>query len=127
MSTIAVVEDNADNRLLLQAILDGLYELVEYENGTEALVGLAASLPDLVLLDISLPGMDGNEILARIRADESMRRLPVIALTAHAMAGDREKYLAAGFNDYITKPIVDETILLSSIDRWLATSRGGPR
>jgi CheY-like chemotaxis protein len=123
MTTIAVVEDNADNRLLLQAILDGLYELVEYENGTDALSGLAASLPDLVLLDISLPGMDGNEILTRIRANESLKRLPVIALTAHAMSGDREKYLAAGFNDYITKPIVDETILLSAIERWLATSR----
>jgi CheY-like chemotaxis protein len=125
MNTIAVVEDNADNRLLLQAILDGLYDLVEYENGIDALAGLSASLPDLVLLDISLPGMDGNEILARIRADESLRRLPVIALTAHAMAGDREKYLAAGFNDYITKPIVDETILLEAIEKWLAASRDG--
>ena len=123
MTTIAVVEDNADNRLLLQAILEGLYDLVEYENGTDALAGLAASLPDLVLLDISLPGMDGNEILARIRADAMLRTLPVIALTAHAMSGDREKYLASGFNDYITKPIVDETILLSAIERWLATPR----
>ena len=123
MTTIAVVEDNADNRLLLQAILDGQYDLVEYENGVDALAGLAASLPDLVLLDISLPGMDGNEILARIRADTALRRLPVIALTAHAMSGDREKYLAAGFNDYITKPIVDETILLAAIERWLLTTR----
>jgi CheY-like chemotaxis protein len=125
MTVIAVVEDNADNRLLLQAILDGLYELVEYENGIDALAGLTASLPDLVLLDISLPGMDGNEILARIRADAALRRLPVIALTAHAMAGDREKYLTAGFNDYITKPIVDETILLGAIDKWLKISRAG--
>ncbi|HEY2027353.1 MAG TPA: response regulator, partial [Gemmatimonadaceae bacterium] len=77
---------------------------------------------DLVLLDISLPGMDGNEILARIRRDNRLRRLPVIALTAHAMSGDREKYLAAGFNDYITKPIVDETILLGAISRWLAAA-----
>ena len=126
MTTIAIVEDNADNRLLLQAILDGLYDLVEYENGTDALAGLAASLPDLVLLDISLPGMDGNEILARIRADNVLRKLPVIALTAHAMSGDREKYLAAGFNDYITKPIVDETLLLAAIDRWLVAARGRP-
>ena len=125
MTQIAIVEDNADNRLLLQAILDGLYELVEYENGIDALAGLKASLPDLVLLDISLPGMDGNEILARIRADEGLRRLPVIALTAHAMAGDREKYLTAGFNDYITKPIVDETILLGAIEKWLAAAREG--
>src|ERR1700704_2749009 len=123
MTTIAVVEDNADNRLLLQAILDGLYAGVEYENGGDALAGLAASLPDLVLLDISLPGMDGNEILARIRANEALKQLPVIALTAHAMSGDREKYLAAGFNDYITKPIVDETILLTAIERWLAAPR----
>ena len=123
MTTIAIVEDNADNRLLLQAILDGSYDLVEYENGTDALAGLAASLPDLVLLDISLPGMDGNEILACIRADDKLRHLPVIALTAHAMAGDREKYLRAGFNDYITKPIVDETILLAAIERFTRSSR----
>ena len=68
MRHIAVVEDNADNRLLLQAILDGEYSLVEYDNGVDALAGLSASLPELVLLDISLPGMDGNEILLRIRA-----------------------------------------------------------
>ena len=125
MNTVAVVEDNADNRLLLQAILDGLYDVVEYENGVDALAGLAAQLPDIVLLDISLPGMDGNEILARIRADDQLRRLPVIALTAHAMAGDREKYLAAGFNDYITKPIVDETLLLSAMEKWIAAGRDG--
>ena len=125
MKTVAVVEDNADNRLLLQAILDGLYDVVEYENGGDALAGLAAALPDLVLLDISLPGMDGNEILARIRADEALRRLPVIALTAHAMAGDREKYLAAGFDDYITKPIVDETLLLAAMEKWIAAGGEG--
>jgi CheY-like chemotaxis protein len=125
MTTIAVVEDNADNRLLLQAILEGLYDVVEYENGADALTGLSASLPDLVLLDISLPGMDGNEILSRIRKNDALKRLPVIALTAHAMSGDREKYLAAGFNDYITKPIVDETILLTAIERWLTAPRDG--
>ena len=125
MNTVAVVEDNADNRLLLQAILDGLYDVVEYENGVDALAGLTAHLPDLVLLDISLPGMDGNEILARIRADATLRRLPVIALTAHAKASDREKDLAAGFNDYITKPIVDETLLLRAMDKWIAAGKAG--
>ena len=119
MTTIAVVEDNADNRLLLQALLGERYDLVEFDNGADALAGLSASLPDLVLLDISLPGMDGNEILSRIRGDDRLRSLPVIALTAHAMAGDREKYLEAGFNDYITKPIVDEEVLIEAIERWL--------
>jgi CheY-like chemotaxis protein len=109
--TIAVVEDNADNRLLLGAILRDRYQIVEYENGPDALEGLARSLPDLVLLDISLPGMDGNEILSEIRRDGRMRHLPIIALTAHAMAGDRERFLDAGFND---------SLLIKAIDRWLS-------
>jgi CheY-like chemotaxis protein len=120
VSSLAVVEDNADNRLLLQAILGDTHDLVEYENGQDALAGLARSRPDLVLLDISLPGMDGNEILQRIRADKSLASLPVIALTAHAMSGDREKFLAAGFDDYVTKPIVDESLLFAAIKRCLA-------
>jgi CheY-like chemotaxis protein len=123
MTTIAVVEDNEDNRLLLHALLGGEYDLVEYENGTDALAGLRARRPDIVLLDISLPGMDGNEILEHIRADQALRTLPVIALTAHAMSGDREKYLAAGFDDYVMKPIVDETILTGAIRRGLANRR----
>ena len=118
-STLAVVEDNADNRLLLDAILGDRYRIVEYENGVDALAGLTREPPDLVLLDISLPGMDGNEILARIRADAALKHLPVIALTAHAMAGDRERLLANGFDEYITKPIVDETLLIDAIERLL--------
>src|SRR5579862_3946505 len=113
MKRIVLVEDNADNRLLVQVILSDLYDVASYENGPDALEGIANQKPDLILLDISLPKMDGNEILRRIRADETIRDLPVIALTAHAMAGDREKYLASGFTDYVTKPIVDEEVLLS--------------
>lgn len=115
--TIAVIEDNPDNRLLLQAILGDAYDIAEYDNGTDALAGMRASPPNVVLLDISLPAIDGNEILARIRADATLKQVPVIALTAHAMTGDREKYLAAGFDEYITKPIVDEAILLAAIHR----------
>ena len=120
--TIAVVEDNPDNRLLVQVILESLYDVTEYENGFTALEGLAKQKPDLVLLDVSLPGMDGAEVLRRIRADGVLRDLPVIALTAHAMTGDREKFLAAGFDDYVTKPIVDETVLLDAIQKLLARS-----
>jgi two-component system, cell cycle response regulator DivK len=119
MKKIAVVEDNPDNRLLVQVILEPFYEVVEYENGLAALEGLPKEKPDLVLLDISLPEMDGAEVLRRLRTDVQLRALPVIALTAHAMAGDREKYIAAGFNDYVTKPIVDENILLAAIQRLL--------
>jgi len=119
MKIIAVVEDNPDNRLLVRVILEPDYEVVEYETGGEALAGLPSHKPDLVLLDISLPEMDGTEVLRRIRADESLRALPVIALTANAMAGDREKYIAGGFDDYVAKPIVDEALLLEAIRRHL--------
>ena len=117
---VAGVEDNADNRLLLRALLGDLSTLVEYETGAEALDGFARRAPEVVLLDISLPGMSGVEVLARIRADQRLRRLPVIALTAHAMTGDRERYLAAGFDDYVSKPIVDERVLLRAIERCAA-------
>ncbi len=120
--TVAVVEDNPDNRLLVQALLEDHYDLVEYETGGAALAGLRASLPDLVLLDISLPEMDGADVMREIRADPALRRLPVIALTAHAMTGDREKFLAAGFDEYVTKPIVDDSILLDAIARLLAAA-----
>lgn len=119
---IAVVEDNPDNRLLVQALLEEMYEISEYETGTDAVEGLEEDDPDLILLDISLPEMDGTEVLRWVREHGTLQDVPVIALTAHAMAGDREKYLAAGFNDYVTKPIVDEAVLLEAIDRWLSQS-----
>ena len=117
--TIALVEDNADNRMLVRAFLDGEFEITDYENGTEAVAGIIGARPDLVLLDVSLPEMDGTEVLRRLRAEPALAGLPVVALTAHAMSGDREKYLALGFDDYVTKPIVDETILLSAIARHI--------
>lgn len=116
---IAVVEDNPDNRLLVSAILGDDFQIAEYETGKQAVEGIDDDRPDLVLLDISLPEMDGTEVLEWIRDQDGLEELPVIALTAHAMAGDREKYLAKGFDDYVTKPIVDEAVLLDAIERWL--------
>ncbi len=119
MKRIAVVEDNPDNRLLVRVILESLYEVTDYDNGFTALDGLKQQKFDLVLLDVSLPEMDGTEVLKRIRADEQLHDLPVIALTAHAMAGDREEFLGLGFDDYVAKPIVDETLLLTAIEKLL--------
>jgi two-component system cell cycle response regulator DivK len=127
VTTVAVVEDNADNRMLFRGILESAYEVQDYESGIEALGKLEHAVPTVVLLDISLPGMDGVEVLAHIRASSALRHLPVIALTAHAMAGDREKYLACGFDDYVSKPIVDERDLLGAIERLLARAPAAVR
>ncbi len=118
MRKIAVVDDNADNRLIIRTILEDQYEIVEFSAGMEAIEGFRKNRPDVVILDISLPEMDGTEILRRIREDTQLYDLPVIALTAHAMVGDREKYLSAGFNDYVPKPILDMNVLFSTIRRW---------
>ncbi|MEX2531393.1 MAG: response regulator [Gemmatimonadota bacterium] len=125
MPIIGVVEDNPDNRLLVRAILEDIYEIVEYETGREALDAFRAAPPDLVLLDISLPGMDGTEVLRYMRDDTRLATVPVIALTAHAMTGDRERYLAEGFDDYLSKPIVEEEVLTDAIARLLSRGRKG--
>ncbi len=116
---LALVEDNPDNRLLVQAILEDHFEIDEYENGIEALAGMEACPPALVLLDISLPGMDGTEVFQRMQETEGLRGLPVIALTAHAMTGDRERFLGLGFDHYMTKPIVDVDALIEAIEALL--------
>jgi CheY-like chemotaxis protein len=119
MKRVAVVEDNPDNRLLVSVILEELYTITEYETGMDALRGFAEELPDVVLLDISLPEMDGVEVLGHIRRDDRFKDLRVIALTAHASPVDRERFMQAGFDEYVTKPIVDEKVLLDAIDRQL--------
>ena len=119
MHRVAVVDDNADNRLIIRTILEDQYEIFEFSSGIEAIQGFRKNRPDVVILDISLPEMDGTEILRRIREDAELHDLPVVALTAHAMVGDREKYLAAGFNDYVAKPILDMNVLFSTIQRWV--------
>jgi len=120
VKTIILIEDNADNRLLTQAILESEYEVICFEDGLSALSGLASTNPDLILLDISLPGMDGLEVLKKIRTMEKISHIPVVALTAHALPGDKEHFLRQGFNDYITKPIINDSILFSTIQKWIS-------
>jgi len=119
MHKIAVIEDNPDNRLLIQAILEDLYEISEYESGSAALADFPVNLPDLILLDISLPEMDGPEVLRKIRDVDEWKDIPIVALTAHVMSGDRERFLSLGFDEYVEKPIVDENILIGIIEKLL--------
>jgi CheY-like chemotaxis protein len=119
MKRIAIVEDNPDNRMLVCTLLEEDYELVEYEDGMSALSHLQEVNPDLVLLDISLPGMDGCAVLAQIRRTHPLSSIPVIALTTHGMDGDREKLLEQGFDGHVNKPMVDRTELLEAIEALL--------
>ena len=103
---IMVVEDNDDNRqLVLKVLARRGYEVVGVVDGNEALERLNAINPDLILMDINLPDMDGYEVTRLIRQQEKFATLPIVALTAHAMVGDEEKSLSAGCDAYITKPI----------------------
>jgi CheY-like chemotaxis protein len=122
VKTIAVVDDNPVNRRLIRAILKKHYEITEYGTGKEAVEGIPNDSSSLVLLDISLPDIDGTEVLRQLRAHPQLRTMPVIAVTAHALAGDRERFLQAGFNDYLSKPIVDVNELVQTVARHLAVS-----
>ena len=103
---IMVVEDNEDNRELIIKILRlRNFEVIGVEDGFQALEVVGKIAPDLILMDISLPGMDGYEVIRRIKATEDLRHIPIIALTAHAMRGDEAKSLAAGCDAHISKPI----------------------
>lgn len=116
MKQIALVEDNADSRTLLKILLERSYQIDEYENGLDALEGIRLHKPDLVIMDIFLPGMNGDDVLRRIREDSELRDLPVVAFTAHSTEHDRRKYLAIGFDEYISKPIVDVEFFRRTID-----------
>jgi two-component system cell cycle response regulator DivK len=103
---ILVVEDNEKNMKLVRDVLNAKgYETLEATTGADAVALAAEHIPDLVLMDIQLPDIGGAEALARLRADARTNSIPVLALTAQAMHGDRERFLAAGFDGYISKPV----------------------
>jgi CheY-like chemotaxis protein len=106
MKTILIAEDYAANRELIREVLQlGGYRVVEASNGQEALQRIAENRPDLVLADVQMPILDGYGLVHKIREDPALAGLRVIALTAYAMDGDREKVLSSGFDGYVTKPI----------------------
>jgi CheY-like chemotaxis protein len=123
---ILVVEDNLDNRRILVYRLKriGDFEIFEASNGEEALSMVEKHTVDLIFMDLKMPVMDGWEATRRIRRMEGVRRIPIIALTAQAMAGDEQKALAAGCDDYVAKPIVDPEVVREKLERLLGKSGG---
>ncbi len=110
--TILHVEDNLENRLLVRRLLvSGGYKVVEAENGTECLKILLSLRPDLILMDINMPDMDGYALTNQIKSNSAFLEVPVVAITANVMKGDRERTVQAGCDGYIEKPI--------DVDRFL--------
>ncbi len=120
MTRVLYVEDNEDNVYLLKMRLELIegYDIAVAKDGGEAIDRVNSDPPDLILMDLNLPGIDGWEATRRLKADAKTKAIPVIALTAHAMAGDREKALAAGCEDFDTKPI-DFDRLIDKMKRLL--------
>jgi two-component system, cell cycle response regulator DivK len=121
---ILVVEDNEKNMKLFRDVLQAKgYGPLEATSGEQAVELAIEHVPDLILMDVQLPGIDGVEALARIRGNERTAAIPVLALTAQAMAGDRERFLAAGFDGYISKP-VDVMEFIETVGRYCEAPDG---
>ena len=121
---ILVVEDNEKNMKLFRDVLDASgYRTLEAATGERAVELVFEHRPDLVLMDIQLPDIDGIEALSRLRADDRTASVPVLALTAQAMEGDRERFLAAGFDGYLSKP-VDIAEFVATIKRYCEDGGG---
>ncbi|HEX5690927.1 MAG TPA: response regulator [Roseiflexaceae bacterium] len=118
MKQILIVEDLALNVDLLVQLLEDDYSLAIASDGAQGLALAEQERPDLILLDMSLPVMDGWEAARRIKATPHLAHIPIIGLSAHAMSGDTEKALAAGCDDYLTKPL-DDALLFEKLERWL--------
>ena len=110
--TILVVDDHEDNRRILRDLLrSGGYEVIEATTGEDGVAAAKARTPDLILMDIQLPGIDGYEATRRIKADEALRRIPLIVVTSYALSGDDAKALAAGADAYVAKPFSPRAML----------------
>ena len=109
---ILVVEDQPDNRQIIRDMLSSTdYEISEAENGEQALASVAKQRPDLILMDIQLPIMDGYTAATQIKADPALRSIPIIAVTSYALGGEEEKARAAGCDDYVPKPFSPRELL----------------
>lgn len=116
---ILVVEDQPDNRAILRDLLDAAgYACVEASTGTAGVAAAARERPDLILMDIQLPEVDGYEATRRIKADPLCAGIPIIAVTSYALSGDEAKARAAGCDDYVTKPFSPRA-LLAKVRAWL--------
>ncbi len=124
--TLLLVEDNEDNRIIYSTVLRHTgYDVVEAMDGVQAVELARRIRPDLILMDISIPEIDGWEATRILRQDATTRDIPIIALTAHALADDRERATAVGFSSYLAKPIEPRAVV-AEVRRWIGGGAGAP-
>jgi len=124
--TVLLVEDNEDNRIIYSTVLRHLgYHVVEALDGMQAIELTRSLRPDIVLMDISIPEIDGWEATRILRQDPATKDIPIIALTAHALADDRERATAIGFTSYLAKP-VEPRAVVAEVRRWIGAGTGAP-
>jgi two-component system cell cycle response regulator DivK len=116
---ILLVEDEADNMQILRDLLAADYNIDEAENGEQALASVARQRPDLILMDIQLPVMDGYEATRRLKADPALRAIPIIAITSYALGEDEKRARAAGCDDFVAKPY-SPRVLLAKVRDYLS-------
>ncbi len=122
--TVLLVEDNEDNLIVYRTILDHVgYRVIEARDGEEGVARAKADKPDLILMDVSLPKMDGWEATRRIKADEATRQIPIIAVTAHALDDDREKATQVGCDGYLAKPVAPRRVV-EEVERFIGKPQG---
>jgi CheY-like chemotaxis protein len=127
MKKVLVADDKATSRELIRTVLEICgYEIAEAADGIEALQFARELQPDLIILDLHMPGVDGFGVLAELRRDEKFAATPIMALTASAMQGDRERAIAAGFDSYVSKPI-PLPALRAEVQRLVSTTSPGPK
>ncbi|MBC35916.1 MAG: hypothetical protein CL663_07755 [Bacteroidetes bacterium] len=115
---ILIIEDNPDNLVTLRAILDNSYTIWDAENGADGLKLAKENKPDLILMDVSIPVMSGEELIRILKKDVNTQMIPIIAVTAQAMKGDKDRILSLGCDGYVPKPI-DADVLLNEIERFI--------
>jgi CheY-like chemotaxis protein len=123
MKKILIVEDIEFNRDLLVQLLEDIYEVLTAADGAEGITLTERELPDLIIMDLSLPVVDGWEATRRIKADAALQHIPIIALSSYAMQGDEEKARRAGCDDYLSKPL-DENLLFQKLGQFLGVNPG---
>jgi CheY-like chemotaxis protein len=124
--TLLLVEDNEDNRIIYSTVLRHLgYTVLEALDGLQAIALARSELPDLILMDISIPEVDGWEATRILRQDPATKHIPIIALTAHALADDRERATMVGFTAYLAKP-VEPRAVVAEVRRWIGRGAGTP-